>query len=29
MSELWFELLVMGATVLVMAGVCAFEGWSR
>ena len=26
---LWHELLLVGASVLVMGMVCAFEGWSR
>jgi hypothetical protein len=26
---LWQELLLVGASVLVMGMVCAFEGWSR
>jgi hypothetical protein len=26
---LWQELMLIGASVLVMGMVCAFEGWSR
>jgi hypothetical protein len=29
MGEFWLELLLTGAALVVMAGICAFEGWSR
>jgi hypothetical protein len=29
MSGVWVELLVIVTAVLVMAGICYFEGWSR
>jgi hypothetical protein len=28
MVEFWLEFLTIGAVVLAMAGICAFESWS-
>lgn len=28
MGEFWFELMIIGAAVATMAGICAFEEWS-
>ncbi len=29
MGGIWVELVVIGAAVLAMAGICYFESWSR